>query len=108
MDDVGEGTVAFQQVLDPATGKTQGYMQMIRGPNKDTWTIAFSNDIGRLAQGVCNHIKGTKTINSLVSGYSGPEGHILADYRVHQAQQIQKALRPHHHRRQQAIILGYH
>ena len=48
--------------LNPATGKTQGYTQLIRGPDKDTWTTSFSNDIGRLAQGVRNRVKGTNTI----------------------------------------------
>ena len=62
MENVGEGAVAFQGVLDPNTGKTQGYTQLIRGPDKGTWTIALSNDIGRLAQGVGNIIKGTNII----------------------------------------------
>ena len=62
MEIIGEGSVAFQEVLDPATGKTQGYMQLIRGPNKGTWTTAFSNEIGRLSQGVGNRIKDTNTI----------------------------------------------
>ena len=62
MDTVGEGDVAFQGVLDPATGKTQGYTQLIRGPDKYTWTTAFSNDIGRLAQGLGNRVEGTSII----------------------------------------------
>ena len=62
METVGEGASAFQGVLDTATGKKQGYTQLIRGPDKDTWTTAFSNDIGRLAQGVGNRVKGTNTI----------------------------------------------
>ena len=62
VETVGGGSVAFQVVLDPATGKTQGYTQIIGGPDKGTWTTAFSNDIGRLAQGVGNHVKGTNTI----------------------------------------------
>ena len=62
VETLGEVFVAFQGILDPAIGKNQGYTQLIRGPNKDTCTIAFSNDIGRLAQGVGNRIKGTNTI----------------------------------------------
>ena len=54
--------VAFQGVLDPATGKIQGYTQIIRRPYKDTWTTAFSNNIGRLSQGVGNRVKGTNKI----------------------------------------------
>ena len=65
METVGEGVVAFQEILDPAKGKIQGYTQLIRGPDKDTWTTAFSNDIGRMAQGVGNRVKGTNTIFSV-------------------------------------------
>ena len=62
VETVGEGAVAFQGVLEPTTEKTQRYTQLIRGPDKDTWTISFSNNIGRLAQGVGNRVKGTNTI----------------------------------------------
>ena len=59
---VGEEDLAFQWMIDPATGKTHGYAQLIRGPDKGTWIMELSNDIGRLAQGVRNRIKGTNTI----------------------------------------------
>ena len=62
VENIGGGTVAFQEVLDPATGNNLGYMQLIRGPDKGTWTMAFSNDIGRMAKGVGKRIKGTNTI----------------------------------------------
>ena len=62
VDTVGKGALAFQGVLDPATGKTQGYMPLICGPDKGTWTTELSNNIGRLAQGVGNRIKGKNTI----------------------------------------------
>ena len=62
VETVGEVAVSFQAVLDPATGKTHGYTQLIRGPGKGTWTTAFSNDIGSLAQGVWNRVKGTNTV----------------------------------------------
>ena len=52
VETIGEGAVAFQGVLDPATGKTQRYTQLIHGPDKGTWTTEFSNGIGRLVQGV--------------------------------------------------------
>ena len=45
---VGEGSVAFQGVLDTAIEKNQRYTQLICGPDKGT----LSNDIGRMAQGV--------------------------------------------------------
>ena len=59
---MGKGAVAFQGVLDSATGKTQRYTQLIRRPGKGTWTTDFSNDIGRLAQGEGNRVKGKNTI----------------------------------------------
>ena len=59
---VGGGAVAFQGVIDLSTGKTQGYTQLIHGPNKGTWTTELSNDIGRLAQVVGNRIKGKNNI----------------------------------------------
>ena len=62
METIGQGAVDFQGVLDPTTGKTQGYTQLIRVPDKDTWTTAFTNNIGRLAQDVGNLVKGTNTI----------------------------------------------
>ena len=40
----------------------QGCTQLIRTPDIGTWNTAFSNDIGSLAQGVGNRIKGTNTI----------------------------------------------
>ena len=46
METVREGAVGFQGVLDPATGKMQENMQLIREPDKGTWTTVFSNDIG--------------------------------------------------------------
>ena len=62
VETVGAGAISFQGVLDPVTGKTKGYTQLIRGPDKGTWTTALSNDIGRLAQGVGKSVKGTNTI----------------------------------------------
>ena len=58
VDAVGEVTTAFQGVIDSATRKMQGYTQLIRVPNKDSWSIELSNDIDRLSQGVGNRIKG--------------------------------------------------
>ena len=62
VETVGEGAVAFQGLLDPNTGKTHGYMQLIRRPDKSTWTTVLFNGIGRLSQGVGNRIKGKNTI----------------------------------------------
>ena len=38
VETIGVGAVAFQGVLDPTTGKNQGYMQLIRGPDTGTCT----------------------------------------------------------------------
>ena len=76
METIGGGEVAFQGVLDPVTGKTQGYTQLIHEPKKDTWTTAFSNDIGRLAQGVGNRVKGTNKI-FFIHHSEVPEGKIV-------------------------------
>ena len=53
---IGEGAVAFQGAIEPNTGMTKAYMQLISRPAKCTWTTAFSNNIGRLAQGGTNII----------------------------------------------------
>ena len=62
VETVGEGAISFQWVLDPNSGKTQGYTHLTRRPDKGTWNTTFSNDIGRLTQGVGHCIKGTNTI----------------------------------------------
>ena len=62
METVGGGALAFQGVLDPYTVKTQGYTHLIHGPDKGAWTTSFSNNIGRLVQGLGNRIKGKNTI----------------------------------------------
>ena len=52
-----------QAVFHPDTGKEIKYLQAItKGPNKDIWNKAASNEFGRLAQGVANRLKGTGTI----------------------------------------------
>jgi hypothetical protein len=50
-------------VLDPDTGKAMEYRELIKSPKtKPTWTRSFSNELGRLAQGVGDRLKGTNTI----------------------------------------------
>jgi hypothetical protein len=51
-------------VTDPITGEVQEYRHLIQGPNKNTWTHSFANELGRLAQGVGTRmLSGTNTIN---------------------------------------------
>ena len=49
-------------VTNEKTGKLEEYGALVKGPNKRTWKRAYANDLGRLAQGVGNRIKGTNTI----------------------------------------------
>ena len=39
-------------VTDPLTGQVQEYRHLIQGPEKTTWVNSFSNELGRLFQGV--------------------------------------------------------
>ena len=91
METGGEGAVAFQGVLDPATRKTQGYTQLTRGPDKVTWNTEFSNEIGRLAQGVGNRIKGKNTISfihrsEVQAGKRVTYGHIVVSIRTNKTE----------------------
>ena len=91
METGGEGAVAFQGVLDPTTRKTQGYTQLKRGPDKVTWNTEFSNEIGRLAQGVGNRIKGKNTISfihrsEVQAGKRVTYGHIVVSIRTNKTE----------------------
>ena len=88
---VGKGTVAFQGAIDPAMGKTQGYMQLICGPAKDTLTKVFSNDIVILVQGMGKRIKGTNTIffihqSAFPAGKRVPYGNIVVSIRTNKSE----------------------
>ena len=49
-------------VVDPTTGKSLEFRQLIKGQDKEIWATSMANELGRLAQGVGNRIKGTDTI----------------------------------------------
>ena len=50
-------------VIDPHTGKTLEYRHlMAEEKSKRLWTRSFANELGRLAQGVGDRVKGTDTI----------------------------------------------
>ena len=49
-------------VIDKDTGVSLEYAALASGPDKDIWTRALANDIGRLAQGVGSRIKGNNTM----------------------------------------------
>ena len=50
-------------VIDPTTGASQEYRNIIKGPNKSVWGNSFANEIGKLAQGFGTSMTcGTNTI----------------------------------------------
>ena len=50
-------------VLDTTTGNMLEYRQLIKSPDKEIWSKALANDLGRLAQGIGSRMKtGTNTI----------------------------------------------
>ena len=51
-------------VIDPDTGKSLEYRDLIRHPKlQSTWLRSAANEFGRLAQGVGDRIKGTNTMH---------------------------------------------
>ena len=65
---------ALNAVLDPITGESLTYRQLIRGPDKAIWLQGCANEIGRLAQGLDNSdITGTETIH-FIPHTALPEG----------------------------------
>lgn len=51
----------INHIFDP-TGKKQSLDQLITGDSAKTWKRATSNELGRLAQGIC-HIQGNDVID---------------------------------------------
>ena len=50
-------------VMDASTGKMLNYWQLRRNPNyKIQWKKLAANKFGRLADGIGNRVRGTKTI----------------------------------------------
>jgi hypothetical protein len=74
-------------VIDPATGKSLEYRQIIkRDDYRVTWTRSFANELGRLAQGVGDRITGTNTIvfipqSAVPIGQTVTYGRIVVDIR---------------------------
>jgi hypothetical protein len=63
-----DGSLYVQQwantIIDPETGASMEYRHFIKHPKySNIWSTSFSNEIGRLAQGVGGRIKGIDTIN---------------------------------------------
>jgi len=61
----------LNSVVNPDTGTPMEYRKLSPGPDKTVWTMAFANDLGRLAQGIGKSIpSGTKTFFSFPLGDS--------------------------------------
>jgi hypothetical protein len=79
-------------VTDVATGQQLKYRQLLQRPDlKPIWERAFTNELGRLAQGVCN-IKGTDTIVFIHASEIPKErtvtyGRLVCDIRPQKAEQ---------------------
>lgn len=76
-------------VLDGETGELLEYRHLIRRPqHKEIWGHSFGNEIGRLAQGMKDRVKGTDTMN-FIHKYEVPQdrfkdvtyGRIVCDVR---------------------------
>ena len=74
-------------IIDPISGKSLELRHLIKDPKTAaTWNPSFANELGRLADGVGNRIRGTNTIKfiskSMVpKGRKVTYGRIVMDYR---------------------------
>ena len=56
-------TNAINSVLDPSTGASLEYNELIKGPSAATWQTSLANELGRLANGVGTRMPtGTNTL----------------------------------------------
>jgi hypothetical protein len=82
-------------IIDPDTGASMEYRHLIKHPKySKLWEHSFSNEIGRLAQGVGGRIKGTDTINFIEYNKVPIDrrkdvtyGNIQVDYRPQKAEE---------------------
>jgi len=74
-------------IVDPVTGASLEYRHLIQNDHtRLTWNRSFANELGRLANGVGDRIKGTNTIKfipktSVPPGRKVTYGRIVVDYR---------------------------
>jgi len=79
-------------IIDPKSGKSLEFRHLIKNPaTKATWNNSFANELGRLADGVSNRVKGTNTIKfipkSLVpQGRKVTYGRIVVDFRPNKSE----------------------
>ena len=74
-------------ITDPMTGNSLEYRDLIKDEKtRTTWNTSFVNELGRLANGLKNRIKGTNTIKFIPKanvhiGKTVTYGRIVVDYR---------------------------
>ena len=74
-------------IIDPKTGASLEYRHLIKDDTtKVIWNKSFSNELGRLANGVGNRVKGTNTIkfipkSEVPKGRKVTYGRIVVDFR---------------------------
>ena len=81
-------------IIDPISSASMEYIHLINIPkHKAPWTTSFSNELGRLAEGVGDRIKGTNTIYfidyTLIPNDPRGDityGRIAVDYRPHKTE----------------------
>ena len=75
------------------TGNSLEYRDLIKNEKtRTTWNTSFANELGRLANGLKNRIKGTNTIKfipkaNVPSGKTVTYGRIVVDYRTQKSEQ---------------------
>ena len=82
-------------VLDGETGELLEYRHLIKKPElQQIWSKSYANEIGRLAQGVGNRVKGTDTME-FIEKHEVPQdrykdvtyGRIVCDFRPQKSEQ---------------------
>ena len=89
--DKSTGESLAHSVIDKSTGASLEYKHLIRQPDaKQFWTHSFTNELGRLAQGVNNSGDGTTTIqfipyDSIPNDWHAhvTYGRIVVEYKPH-------------------------
>ena len=70
-------TDEISSVLDPSTGVSLEYNELIKGPTATTWQISFANELGRLANGIGTRMpNGTNTL-AFIPKHLVPKGKIV-------------------------------
>ena len=85
-------------VIDPITGASLEYRHLVKGPDQVLWEKSFSNELGRLAQGIGTCMKSdTDTIffinhAAISKGRTSTYGRLVATIRPHKAEKYRVRL----------------